>query len=152
MMMYSEFVRTCAEDDLDLLASGGAPSDMLLRVPAHLRGPLQDIGLEGDLAPISFVEVREKEGLFLAGDTWSNLEFEVALDSGAVVHVCSLEECPGYSIEESSGSRSGQRLLMGDRGSIANLGQKSLNLTDVDHNLRSVFKIAAVTRPLMSVG
>ena len=41
---------------------------------------------------------------------------------------------------------------MGDGGTIANLGQKKLNLSDDDHNLCSVFQIAAVTRPLMSVG
>ena len=41
---------------------------------------------------------------------------------------------------------------MGDGGTIANFGQKSLNLTDDDHGLRSVFQIAAVTRPYMSVG
>ena len=68
-----------------------------------------------------------------------------ALDSGVVVHVCSLENCPGYSLEESPGSRSGQRFLMGDGGTIANLGQKSLNLSDDDHDLRSVFQIAAVS-------
>ena len=40
--------------------------------------------------PISLFEVREKDGLFLAGlgNTWSDLEFEVALDSGIVIHVC----------------------------------------------------------------
>ena len=42
--------------------------------------------------------------------------------------------------------------LMGDGGTIANPGQKSLSLTDDEHDLRSVFRIAAVSRPLMSVG
>lgn len=37
-------------------------------------------------------------------------------------------------------------------GTIANLGQKSLNLPDDGNDLRSVFQIATVTRPLMSVG
>ena len=55
-------------------------------------------------------------------------------------------------LDESRGSKSGQRFLMGDGGTIANLGQEKLNLTDEDHNLCSVFQIAAVTRPLMSVG
>ena len=43
---------------------------------------------------------------------------------------------------------------MGDGGTIPNLGQSRLNLTDpiVDRDLESVFQIAAVTRPLMSVG
>jgi len=143
-----------ADSDLDMLADGMAPSDMLLRVPAHLRGPLQDIGLESALAPISLFEVIEKEGILLAGDTWSDLEFEVALDSGAVIHVCAPNDCPGYALAESPGSRRGQEFLMGDGGTIPNLGQKSLNLLDesVGRDLSSVFQIAAVTRPLMSVG
>ena len=43
--------------------------------------------------------------VFLAGDAWADLESEVALDSGAVVHVCSPEDLPGYVLEESAGSR-----------------------------------------------
>ena len=50
-----------------------------------------------------FVVVGGAEPLLLAGDSWSDLEIEVALDSSAVVHVCSLEDCPGYSLEESPG-------------------------------------------------
>ena len=43
---------------------------------------------------------------------------------------------------------------MGEGGTIPNLGQSELNLTDelVDRDIKSVFQIAAVTRPLMSVG
>ena len=43
---------------------------------------------------------------------------------------------------------------MGDGGTIPNLGQKSLNFVDdpVGRDVSSVFQIAAVTRPLMSVG
>ena len=41
---------------------------------------------------------------------------------------------------------------MGDGGTIANRWQKSLDLSDDDRDLCSVFQIAAVTRPLMSVG
>ena len=43
---------------------------------------------------------------------------------------------------------------MGDGGTIPNLGQSELNLTDtaVDRDIKSVFQIAAVTTPLMSVG
>ena len=43
---------------------------------------------------------------------------------------------------------------MGDGGTIPNLGQKALNLVDgsVRRDLSSVFQIAAVARPLMSVG
>ena len=43
---------------------------------------------------------------------------------------------------------------MGDGGTIADLGQKQLNFTDnsVGSVLRSVFQVAAITTPLMSVG
>ena len=43
---------------------------------------------------------------------------------------------------------------MGDGGLIPNLGQSELNLPDtaVGRNTESIFQIAAVTRPLMSVG
>ena len=121
-------------------------------VPAHLRSALIEIGFQGSLAHINLFEVVEKDLVFLAGDAWTDLEFEVALDSGAVVHVCSPQHCPGYVLEESAGSRSGQEFLMGDGGTIPNLGQKSLNLSDDGKNVQSIFQIAAVTRPLMSVG
>ena len=44
--------------------------------------------------------------------------------------------------------------MMGDGGTIPNLGESKLNLTDdkTDRDLQSVFQIAAVARPLMSVG
>jgi hypothetical protein len=87
-------------------------------------------------------------------DAWEDLEFEVALDSGSVVHVCAPADCPGYSLEESPGSKRGQEFQMGDGGCIPNLGQMKLNLSDkvIDSDVQSIFQIAAVTRPLMSVG
>ena len=43
--------------------------------------------------------------------------------------------------------------MIGDRGLIPNLGQRQLNLsyTTVGRDMKSVFQIAAVARPLMSV-
>ena len=43
---------------------------------------------------------------------------------------------------------------MGDGGTIPNLGQSQLNLSDegIGRDIQSTFQIAAVTRPLMSVG
>ena len=41
---------------------------------------------------------------------------------------------------------------MGDGGTIPNMGQSKLNLSDGGRDIESVFQIAAVTRPLMSVG
>ena len=41
---------------------------------------------------------------------------------------------------------------MGDGGRTPNLGQKSLNLSDGSLAFSFIFEVAAVTRPLMSVG
>ena len=78
-----------------------------------------------------------------------DLEFEVALDTGSLVHVCSIEDCQGYKVAESPCSRRGHAFLMGDGGTVPNLGQSKLNLTDksFDRDIESVFQIAAVTRP-----
>ena len=97
----------------------------------------------------------EKESVLVAtNDQWEDLEFEVALDSGSVVHVCAPADCPGYVPQESAGSRRGQEFLMGDGGTIPKLGQKRFNLSDnaARSYLQSIFQIAAVTRPLLSVG
>jgi hypothetical protein len=106
------------------------------------------------LAPVQLVTVTETAEVLTNIDAWKDLEFEVALDSGSVVHVCSIDDCPGYRVGESPGSRRGQEFLMGDGGTIPNLGQSQLNLSDevVGRDIESVFQIAAVTRPLMSVG
>ena len=114
-----------------------------------------DIGLGEVLAPVNIVTVRDQDcAIYVSEEAWEDLEFEVALDSGSVVHVCSLDDCRGYKLQESPGSRRGQEFLMGDGGTIPSLGQSQLNLTDTktDRDLESIFQIAAVTRPLMSVG
>ena len=113
-----------------------------------------DVGLESVLAPVHVLTFAEPEHILLSDENWKDLEFEVALDSGSVVHVCSMDDLPGYRLGELPGSRRGQEFLMGDGGTIPNLGQSQLNLSDtaVGRNIESVFQIAAVTRPLMSVG
>ena len=87
---------------------------------------------------------------------WLDIEFEVALDSGSIVHVCRDSDTPGYSIFPSAGSQRGQCFLVGNGGKMPNLGEKRLNLS-VDRGggtgrIASCFQIAQVTRPLMSVG
>ena len=43
------------------------------------------------MAPLNiFVIVSADEPLLMAGDSWSDLEFEVALDSGAFVQIWAL--------------------------------------------------------------
>ena len=89
--------------------------------------------------------------------TWQDVEFEVALDSGSIVNVCHPDDCPGYVIQESLGSKRGQNFVVGDGGKLPNLGEWNLNLEAPKDNNNSssvsaIFQVAKVTRPLMSVG
>ena len=105
--------------------------------------------------PMNVIEIDDPEEILVAGASeWEDVIFEVALDSGSVVNVCSKDTCPGYVVGSSPGSLRGQKFLMGDGGAIRNKGQCSLNLTDSadTRDIRPVFQIADVTRPLMSAG
>ena len=95
-----------------------------MRVPSHLRIAMCEIALHEALLPINVVTTVENS-LLIADEACSDIEFEVALDSGAVIHVCSPDDCPGYLLEESAGSKRGQKFLMGVGGEIPNLGHKS---------------------------
>ena len=92
-----------------------------------------------------------------AEEQWQDVEFEVALDSGSIVNVCHSDDAPGYDLAESPGSRKGQHFIVGDGGTLANQGEKKLNLEapkgdGAVNMVTSKFQIANVTRPLMSVG
>ena len=69
------------------------------------RSALQSIGLGHTLAPMNVITIKGPCSEILLNETWRDLEFEVALDSGAVVHVCAPADCPGYNVLESPGSR-----------------------------------------------
>ena len=129
-------------------------SEQKIDVPADLRGALSEIGLGHTMAPTNLMLVKEQglDQVLMASDAWEDIEFEVALDSGSVVHVCAPGDCPGYMLQESSGSKRSQEFQMGDGGLIKNLGQKQLNFSDsaIGRDVQSVFQIAAVTRPLIA--
>ncbi len=90
------------EDELEDLLHGR--STRKLQVPPGLREALLGVGLDHVIAPINLLTVTEPEQILINNDAWADIEFEVALDSGAVVHVCAPADCPGYSLEESPGA------------------------------------------------
>ena len=108
------------EDELEKLYDG--TSDRKLQVPPTIRDALHNIGLGDSLMPMHLITASSPEHseVFVSEDAWQDIEFEVALDSGSVVHVCCVTDCAGYATQESPGSRSGQRFLMGDGGEIPN--------------------------------
>ena len=86
---------------------------------------------------------------------WVDVEFEVALDSGCTDNVCHGGDVPGYLIETSPGSRCGQGFLVGNGERVPNTGQVHLSLQtdgDIQNGIKTIFQIAKVSRPLMSVG
>ena len=91
------------EDDLERLYSGG--SSVKLKAPRHIRQAMIDVGLESALATVHMMIFAEPEQILLSDEAWKDIEFEVALDSGSVVHVCSMDDVPGYRLGGSPGSR-----------------------------------------------
>ena len=77
-----------------------------------------------------FTNLKDPELIWINDEAWRDLEFEVLLDSGSVVQVCSIDGIPGYRLGESPGSTKGQAFLMGDGGTTPNPGQSQLNLSD----------------------
>ena len=97
------------------------------------------------------------EVLVVPESEWVDVEFEVALDSGSIVHVCRDSDTPGYDLKDSAGSRRGQNFLVGNGGIMPNLGEKRLSMqvpngASDTSMIASVFQTAQATRPLMSVG
>ena len=110
-------------------------------------------------ASVNIFEVSEPiaggDQAILSNETWEDIEFEVALDSGSQDHVCDEVDCPGYTTVASPGSARGQCFIVGDGGKLENMGQRAINmqpLQDSSVDMQSCFQTARVTRPLMSVG
>ena len=81
------------------------------------------------------------------------LEIEMTLDTGASVHAMDKLDLPGFVIEESIGSKAGQKFQAAGGKLIDNEGQAKLVMLcpGVDRELTCNVQIAKVTRPLLSV-
>lgn len=86
------------DDELEKMFDGRSTSK--LRVPIEMREVMRDIGLGDLLVPVKLVTVQETAGILVNTEQWKDLEFEVALDSCSVVHMCSIHDCPGYRVAE----------------------------------------------------
>ena len=101
---------------------------------------------------VSLFDFGAKAGEILSNEPWVDIEMEVALDSGSVVHVASEADTPLYVLDDSAAARPCEEFIVGDGGTMKNFGQKTLNLKSEMGQFSSIFQIAAVHRPLMSVG
>ena len=144
-------VKCCGLDpsEVDCLLDG--TSTRQLQAPPKVRALLAEMDLNHILAPVHLFEYGSCEVLVNEA-SWQDLEIEVALDSGSVCHVISEADTPCYALDDSPSARQCREFVVGDGGTMKNFGQKRLNLSCESANFSSVFQIAAVHRPLMSVG
>ena len=92
----------------------------------------------------------------MADDEEEYILIEVALDSGAGDHVADRADAPGYAVEESRGSKRGQKFKAAGGHTMPNQGQATLNVLlpgaqNGEESASTVFQVASVTRPLWSV-
>ena len=140
-----------SEDTIQQIAKG--ESDLKLGAPHQVRELLHAMDLAHFLAPVNLLFGKSQGSIFVADQqAWDDIEFEVALDSGSVVHVAAEGDTPCYILDDSTKARPCEEFIVGDGGTMKNCGQKTLNLQSDQAQFSSVFQIAAVTRPRMSVG
>ena len=88
------------------------------------------------LAPVNLLFGKSQGSIFVADQqAWDDIEFEVALDSGSVVHVAAEGYTPCYILDDSSKARPCEEFIVGDGGTMK---KKTLNLqSDQAHPHRS---------------
>ena len=86
-------------------------------------------------------------------DNWQDVDIDMCLDSGCCNHVLDLPDAPGYTVQESLGSRRGQNFIVGNGARVPNEGQVRLRMEiepgGTAIGLESVFRVAEVSRPLV---
>ena len=105
--------------------------------------PLQVVNLFTPIEELNILPTAEPE----------YLEVEMTLDTGATVHAMDILDLPGFTIQESPGSRVGQKFQAAGGKLIANEGQVMINMLAPGMTTELVcnVQIAKVTRPLLSV-
>jgi hypothetical protein len=98
--------------------------------------------------------VTDDDDVLLPVEQWVDTPIFITLDSGCVEHVMDITHAPGHAafMVASQGSRRLQNFVVGNGQKVPNEGEVALNMECGGVPLRSVFQVAEVTRPLMSVG
>jgi hypothetical protein len=102
---------------------------------------------------LNLLEVDGEELLSAEGEQPEFLSLEVCLDSGAGDHVLAEVDVPGYTVEPSPGSIANLHFVAAGGKRIKMQGQVNAQFaTGSGEAFTSCFQVAAVTRPLWSVG
>ena len=114
-----------------------------------------------DVPPMTSLVCAEEEldtPIFEVDDEeFEELILTITADSGAGNHITNKDDIGGYAklIQPSPGSLAGKGFIAADNKKIMNEGQVSLRLQgeqDGDQLVNSMFQVADVNRPLMSIG
>ena len=82
-----------------------------------------------------------------------HIDFNVVLDSGAAEHVVNSSDTPGYTVVPGPGSQAGGCFIAANGEPIPNKGEVTLQLEGTGGaQINSKFQVAAISRPLWSVG
>ena len=93
----------------------------------------------------------------MAMEDWVETDIVLTLDSGCCDHIADLADLPGHVhvLEPSSGSKRGQKFVVGNGERVKNQGQVLVKMAQTQGNdtinMSSIFQVAQITRPLMSV-
>ena len=105
--------------------------------------------------PVTLDDRRGEDVLIGGHSEWQDYDIQMTLDSGCCRHVLPADAAAGYEVADSPLSRRGAGFVVGNGASIPNEGQVSLNLEantgSGTEQINSVFQVAELNRPLMSV-
>jgi len=96
---------------------------------------------------------QDEELNVLPGEEPEFYEVETTLDTGASTHAADRVDFPGYTVEESPGSRAGQLFGCAGGKSLQNEGQITVNMISPIEGtaIQLCTQVTKVTRPLLSV-
>ena len=116
-------------DDAEVREIFEGTSERRLTPAPTLRQLLCNMNLTHTMAPVNLMEWGQTPSAVLAAEAkWNNIEIEVALDSGSVVHIASEADTPAYVLDSSPSAKPCEEFVVGDGGTMRNLGQKTLNV------------------------
>ena len=129
----------------------GAPKIALLRELGVLDSLIKSLP-----TPSCNIVVSEVEPSAMIADNFVETDIVLTLNSRCCDHICDIADTPGYApvLVASPGSKSGQKFVVGNGDRVANQGQVKLKMQGKDKQgllMSSVFQVAEITRPLMSV-
>ena len=115
---------------------------------------LTGLGMLDECVDQAMVTYAEEDPAIMSMEEFVETDILLTLDSGCCDHIVDIADCPGYAcvLGPSPGSKRGQKFVVGNGGRVKNQGQVDLQMGAKDGSgFHSVFQVAEITRPLMSV-